>query len=108
MFPARRPGVVRRHPDIKWLRRQSDIASLASQAAAILDALWRMLAPGGKLLFVTCSVFRGETEHKSTTSSDAMRMHRTLRLPGIDTVDLQLMPDAVHDGFYYALLGRGA
>ena len=106
--PCTASGVVRRHPDIKWLRRQSDIASLASQAAAILDALWRMLAPGGKLLFVTCSVFQ---EENRAQIDNFVRRHadaRMLRLPGIDTVDLQLMPDAVHDGFYYALLGRGA
>lgn len=104
--PCTASGVVRRHPDIKWLRRSSDIALLASRAAAILDALWRVLAPGGKLLFVTCSVFQ---EENRAQIDNFVRRHadaRMLVLPGADTVDLQLMPDASHDGFYYALLGR--
>lgn len=104
--PCTASGVVRRHPDIKWLRRAADIATLASQARTILDALWRVLAPGGKLLFVTCSVFQ---EENRAQIDDFVRCHadaRMLALPGIDTVDLQLMPDASHDGFYYALLGR--
>jgi 16S rRNA (cytosine967-C5)-methyltransferase len=104
--PCTASGVVRRHPDIKWLRRPSDIALLAARAAFILDALWRVLAPGGKLLFVTCSVF---LEENRAQIDDFVRRHadaRMLVLPGIDTVDLQLMPDASHDGFYYALLGR--
>lgn len=104
--PCTASGVVRRHPDIKWLRRATDVAALASQARTILDALWRVLAPGGKLLFVTCSVFQ---EENRAQIDDFIRCHadaRMLPLPGIDTVDLQLMPDASHDGFYYALLGR--
>lgn len=104
--PCTASGVVRRHPDIKWLRRETDIAALTSQARTILDALWRVLAPGGKLLFVTCSVFQ---EENRAQIDDFVRCHadaRMLALPGIDSVDLQLMPDASHDGFYYALLGR--
>lgn len=104
--PCTASGVVRRHPDIKWLRRATDVATLASQARTILDALWRVLAPGGKLLFVTCSVFQ---EENRAQIDDFVRCHadaRMLALPGIDTVDLQLMPDASHDGFYYALVGR--
>jgi 16S rRNA (cytosine967-C5)-methyltransferase len=104
--PCTASGVVRRHPDIKWLRRATDVESLASQAAGILDALWRLLAPGGKLLFVTCSVFR---EENRAQIDDFVQRHsdaRMLVLPGADAVDLQLMPDARHDGFYYALLGR--
>jgi len=104
--PCTASGVVRRHPDIKWLRRPADISLLASQAASILDALWRVLAPGGKLLLVTCSVFQ---EENRAQIDNFVRRHadaRMLVLPGVDTVDLQLMPDASHDGFYYALLGR--
>jgi 16S rRNA (cytosine967-C5)-methyltransferase len=58
--PCTGSGVARRHPDIKWLRRPSDVQAFAQRQAAILDALWRVLAPGGKLLYVTCSVFPEE------------------------------------------------
>jgi hypothetical protein len=58
--PCSGSGIARRHPDIKWLRRAADLASFAARQARILDALWRTLAPGGKLLYVTCSVFPEE------------------------------------------------
>jgi 16S rRNA (cytosine967-C5)-methyltransferase len=51
---------VRRHPDVRWLRRPSDVPALAATQARLLDALWPLLAPGGHLLYVTCSVFRAE------------------------------------------------
>ena len=58
--PCSGSGVVRRHPDIRWLRRASDIAALAAGQASLLDALWPLLAPGGRLLYATCSVFKAE------------------------------------------------
>jgi 16S rRNA (cytosine967-C5)-methyltransferase len=58
--PCSASGVVRRNPDIKWLRRPQDIGKFAKQQAMILDALWQLLAPGGKLLYVTCSIFPEE------------------------------------------------
>lgn len=104
--PCTGSGVVRRHPDIKWLRREGDIAQLAARAATLLDALWRVLSPGGKLLFVTCSVFH---EENRAQIDDFVGRHADARiesLPGTDAADLQLLPDASHDGFYYALLER--
>jgi 16S rRNA (cytosine967-C5)-methyltransferase len=59
--PCTAAGVVRRHPDIKWLRREADIESFARQQSRILDALWGCLARGGALLYVTCSIFGGTT-----------------------------------------------
>jgi 16S rRNA (cytosine967-C5)-methyltransferase len=56
--------VVRRNPDIKWLRRSDDVARFAAQQAEILDALWQVLAPGGKMLYVTCSVFAEENREQ--------------------------------------------
>jgi len=104
--PCTGSGVVRRHPDIKWLRREEDIANLAAQAASLLDSLWRVLCPGGKLLFVTCSVFQEENRAQIDDfvgrHADAM----IVPLPGMDAQDLQLLPDSSHDGFYYALLER--
>lgn len=104
--PCTGSGVVRRHPDIKWLRREEDIAKLAAQAAALLESLWRVLCPGGKLLLVTCSVFQEENRAQIDDfvgrHADAM----IVPLPGTDAQDLQLLPDSGHDGFYYALLER--
>src|SRR5690606_29889070 len=58
--PCTGSGVVRRHPDIKLLRRREDIEAMASRQRALLDALWPLLAPGGRLVYATCSVFRAE------------------------------------------------
>lgn len=58
--PCTGTGVIRRHPDIKWLRRESDVAALAARQRALLDALWPLLAPGGVLLYATCSVLCAE------------------------------------------------
>jgi 16S rRNA (cytosine967-C5)-methyltransferase len=105
-LPCTGSGVVRRHPDIKWLRRESDIAALAARASALLDSLWRVLRPGGKLLLATCSVFR---EENRAQVDDFVGRHADARLaplPGQDGLDVQLLPDERHDGFYYALLER--
>lgn len=58
--PCTASGIVRRHPDIRWLRRPGDLAALARTQARLLDALWPLLARGGRLLYATCSVFRDE------------------------------------------------
>jgi 16S rRNA (cytosine967-C5)-methyltransferase len=58
--PCSASGIVRRHPDVRWLRRASDIAALAETQARLLDALWPLLAPGGRLLYCTCSLFKAE------------------------------------------------
>src|SRR4029079_7855853 len=55
--PCTASGVVRRHPDLKWLRRAQDVEAFAGRQGRILDALWQVLAPDGKLLYATCSVF---------------------------------------------------
>ena len=60
--PCTASGIVRRHVDIKWLRREADVASFVAQQAKILANLWQMLAKGGKLLYVTCSVFNEENQ----------------------------------------------
>ena len=61
--PCTASGIVRRHPDIRWLRRESDVAALSRTAQQITAALWSMLDPGGRLLLVTCSVFPEESVH---------------------------------------------
>lgn len=105
-LPCSASGVARRHPDAKWLRRESDIAGFAERQRSLLEALWHLLAPGGKLLYATCSVFAGEN---GRVVDDFISRHpeaRRLELPGFPAPDGQLLPDAHHDGFFYALLGR--
>ncbi len=105
-LPCSASGVVRRHPDIKWLRRESDIARFARTQAGILDALWRVLAPGGKLLYVTCSLFPEENERQ--VAAFAARQEDCMRLPVAGALGLQLLPNEEHDGFFYALLEKQA
>jgi len=98
--PCTASGIVRRHPDIKWLRRENDVGAFAARQARILDALWRVLTPGGKLLYVTCSVFDEENEAVVAAFVQRTRSARRLAAPG------QLLPDEPHDGFYFALLEK--
>lgn len=107
--PCSGSGVTRRHPDIKWLRRPSDVAKFAQTQETILDALWRLLAGGGKFLYVTCSVFREENHMQVARflerHPDAQL--QTLPLPEFAPEHAgQILPDALHDGFYYALLRK--
>jgi 16S rRNA (cytosine967-C5)-methyltransferase len=103
-------GVVRRHPDIKWLRRPDDIAAFAERQQEILEALWQVLATGGKLLYATCSVFAEENnaqiERFLQHHRDAQRL--TLPEPHTNARELagQILPDEWHDGFFYALLQK--
>lgn len=103
--PCTASGVVRRNPDIKWLRQPPDIKKFARQQAAILDALWQTLAPGGKLLYVTCSIFAEENEHQIQSFLSRRADAARLVLPD-ELGDGQLLPDENHDGFFYALLQR--
>jgi 16S rRNA (cytosine967-C5)-methyltransferase len=104
--PCTASGVVRRHPDAKWLRRESDIAKFARTQGEILDALWRVLAPGGKLLYATCSLFPEENGRQ--VAAFAARQEDCMRLPVAGAPELQLLPNEEHDGFYYALLEKQA
>jgi len=121
--PCSASGIVRRHPDIRWLRRADDIAALARIQAELLDALWPTLKPGGWLLYATCSVFRSEGEHQidaflqrrgaSGVHLDGRSPGHLLPLPdnglnGASTPDsgIEGAPSIVSDGFYYALLRK--
>lgn len=97
--PCSASGVVRRHPDIKWLRRPGDFAELGRQQAAMLDALWPLLASGGKMLYATCSIFPEENCQQLDTF---LARHTDAVALG----DEQLTPCERHDGFYYALLAK--
>lgn len=111
--PCTASGIVRRHPDVRWLRREGDIARLAAQQARLLAALWPLVAPGGRLLYCTCSVFRAEGEAQVRAFLARNTDARLLPSPG------HLLPtapdksgavpdngDGEHDGFFYALLHR--
>jgi len=102
--PCSGSGVVRRHPDIKWLRRETDLMQFARTQARILDALWQYLLPGGKLLYVTCSVFAEENsavvEAFQSHNADAIATD----MPG--TMGGVLLPSLDHDGFYFALIEK--
>ncbi len=104
--PCSASGVVRRHPDIKWLRRESDLQQFAAQQRAILDALWRCLARGGKLLYATCSVFAEENGLQIAAFLERHEDARRMPLAGLESLEGQLIPDPLHDGFYYALLAK--
>jgi len=112
--PCTASGVVRRHPDGKWLRRPGDVAGFARQQSRILDALWPCLARDGRLLYATCSVFRAENEAQigafCDRHADALREPLTFA-PEVVRRDGQLLPSlpgAAHnqDGFFYALLRK--
>ncbi len=104
--PCSASGVVRRHPDVKWLRRAQDIDAFAVRQGAILDALWQVLGPGGKLLYVTCSVFPQENE--AVLEAFLRRAPQASRLELADAGPAQWLPGAEHDGFYHALIQKRA
>ncbi len=104
--PCSASGVVRRHPDIKWLRRPSDIESFARQQEQILEALWPLLAGGGKLLYATCSVFARENQQVVDAFLSRHNDAKQVIITAPDLYNGQLLPNDQHDGFYYALLRK--
>jgi len=109
--PCSATGVIRRHPDIKWLRRDSDIPTLCEVQARMLDALWPLLRPGGTLLYATCSLLPAENEEQIRAFLG--RRHDAQARPLEGTWGLarpwgrQILPQAGGpDGFYYALLKK--
>lgn len=111
--PCTASGIVRRHPDVRWLRRPTDIAQLASIQANLLATLWPLLKPGGRLVYCTCSVFRAEGEQQIQTfvahHTDAVLMPSPGHLLPQSGTDKTVFQDNLlreHDGFYYALLEK--
>lgn len=109
--PCSASGVIRRHPDVKLLRRESDIALLADQQLRILQGLWPLLKSGGSLLYATCSIIDEENsqvlQRFLTAQSDAVPS--SLEMPGSGTVTVghQLLPSAGGtDGLFYATLKK--
>lgn len=111
--PCTASGIVRRHPDVRWLRRETDVAQLAGQQRRLLDALWPLLRPGGRLLYATCSVFRAEGDQQVRAFLERHTDARPGAAPG------HLLPPPTgrpaefndnlqgeHDGFFYARLDK--
>jgi 16S rRNA (cytosine967-C5)-methyltransferase len=112
--PCTASGVVRRHPDGKWLRRESDVEGFGAQQKRLLDALWPCLKSGGKLLYATCSIFGAENAAQIdafvSRHRDASRVQCVLPLE-VAAIGGQLLPAGAgaahnHDGFFYALLQK--
>ena len=129
--PCTASGIVRRHPDVRWLRRPADVSALARTQAQLLDALWALLAPGGRLLYATCSIFKAEGQAQidaflqrrgaDGTLLDPRSPGHLLGLPdnialsasgsvsgGPVDLDADLATDlsSLGDGFFYALLSK--
>ena len=113
--PCTASGIVRRHPDVRWLRRASDVAQLAAVQRQLLASLWPLLRPGGRLLYCTCSVFRAEGQNQLETflahNNDARLLPSPGHLhPGPDRISAALPDNQGRDGdgFFYALLEKTA
>ena len=108
--PCSASGVVRRHPDIKWLRRETDLAGFSRSQAEIVEALWRVLAPGGRMLYCTCSLFPQENALQVAAlvarHADAVLLPIGAGRAPRGQAGWQLTPQAEHDGFFYALLEK--
>jgi 16S rRNA (cytosine967-C5)-methyltransferase len=113
--PCTASGIVRRHPDVRWLRRESDVAALAAQQSRLLDALWPLLKEEGRLVYCTCSVFRAEGEERI----EAFVAHNKAAVlqPGPGHLIPQMGANAHalrdnlqgdHDGFFHALVRKRA
>ncbi|MDR0276220.1 MAG: 16S rRNA (cytosine(967)-C(5))-methyltransferase RsmB [Burkholderiaceae bacterium] len=110
--PCSASGIVCRHPDIRWLRRENDIVQLAARQDALLAALWPLVKPGGRLLYCTCSVFRAEGAQRA--DSFLRRNSDAALLPSPGHLLPALWPrgepvgdnDAYDDGFFFALLEK--
>jgi 16S rRNA (cytosine967-C5)-methyltransferase len=114
--PCSATGVIRRHPDIKLLRRASDIAPLAALQSSLLDSVWPLLAPGGRLLYVTCSVLAAENDGvlrpfveatADAREDDALQNNNIRDLMQRKACGFQVLPGTAEmDGFYYACLQK--
>jgi 16S rRNA (cytosine967-C5)-methyltransferase len=112
--PCSAAGIVRRHPDVRWLRRRTDIAALAMTQARLLDALWPLLAPGGRLLYATCSVFKAEGHDQidaflqrqpgAKVAASPPSPGHLLPLPDNDATSPAHKLSGAEDGFFYALI----
>jgi 16S rRNA (cytosine967-C5)-methyltransferase len=111
--PCTASGIVRRHPDVRWLRRDSDVQQLVATQRRLLKALWPLVKPGGRLLYATCSVFKAEGEDQMKRfvkdHPDAvLQPNLGHLLPGAVASggEFNDKPLGGHDGFFYARLDK--
>lgn len=111
--PCTASGIVRRHPDVRWLRRESDVSQLAALQKTMLSKLWTLLRPGGYLVYCTCSVFKAEGQDQVQTflahNTDAALLPSPGHLMPQSRTKMDTFPDnqtGDHDGFFYALLQK--
>lgn len=98
-IPCTASGVIRRNPDIKWLRRPDDGDKMAHQQSLLLDALWSVVKPKGRMLLATCSIFVAENQHQL---EQFLLRHTDAQCSTTKT----LLPNRIHDGFFYALIEK--
>lgn len=113
--PCTASGIVRRHPDVRWLRRASDVSALVATQRALLEALWPLLKPGGRLVYATCSVFRGEGDEQIRAflvhHTDALQQPSPGHLlPGLAAPSGEFNDNRLggYDGFFYARLDKAS
>ena len=109
--PCSATGIIRRQPDIKWHRRAEDIANLVAQQERLLDSLWHVVRPGGRLLYATCSVLKAENEYQIDSflgrTFDAVALPLDARYGRSSGAGRQRFPgEGDMDGFFYALLQK--
>jgi 16S rRNA (cytosine967-C5)-methyltransferase len=111
--PCTASGIVRRHPDVRWLRRESDIEQLAGVQKQLLQTMWALLKPNGFLLYCTCSVFKAEGEQQAQTflvnNTNAALLPSPGHLMPQNGVNTEVLKDnhpGNHDGFFYALFQK--
>jgi len=109
--PCSALGVLRRHPDIRLLRRKSDIDDLVTQQLRLLTSLWRVVKPGGKLVYVTCSILKRENEQQMinflSANGDAVELPIKADWGQSCKIGRQILPGQHEaDGFYYAIIGK--
>jgi 16S rRNA (cytosine967-C5)-methyltransferase len=119
--PCTASGIVRRHPDIRWLRRETDIAQLAEIQRHLLATLWKLVKPGGRLLYCTCSVFKAEGHDQVALFTSNNKNAKLLSSPGhlipknsaktgVVAHNEQSNEKSIeltnHDGFFYALFEK--
>ena len=111
--PCTASGIVRRQPDVRWLRRESDVAQLADIQSRLLDTLWPLLQDGGRMLYCTCSVFKAEGDAqvqaflaRNTTASSLPAPGHLIPGKAAEGESVADNPLGDHDGFFYALLEK--
>ncbi len=110
--PCSATGVIRRHPDIKLLRKPKDITQLVNLQKSILENLWPMLKPGGVLLYATCSILKAENEEQISSflsdNGDAKEVKINLDWGIKTSIGKQQLPGGNFDGFYYAKIVKNS